>query len=142
VDNDFRMSSSPPPGVTRRGVLGGAAAVGVTATLAACGSETPTTTGSGQNAPVTVNAADVPVGSAAIVGQVVVSQPTAGEFKAFSAVCTHQQCLVSQVQQDKVICPCHLSTYSVKDGSVLSGPAPRALFARTVTKSGESLTIT
>jgi Rieske Fe-S protein len=124
-------------------VLAGAAAVGATAALAACGSDTSTgTDGSGQNNPVTVKTSEVPVGSAAIVGQVVVSQPTAGEFKAFSAVCTHQQCLVSRVQQDQIICTCHQSTYSAKDGSVLSGPAPRALFPRTVTRSGDSLTVT
>jgi Rieske Fe-S protein len=136
------MTSSPGAGVTRRGVLAGAAAVGATAALAACGSDVSTgTNGSGQNNPVTVKTSDVPVGSAAIVGQVVVSQPAAGEFKAFSAVCTHQQCLVSRVQQDQIICTCHQSTYSAKDGSVLSGPAPRALFPRTVTRSGDSLTV-
>ena len=136
------MTSTPGAGVTRRGVLAGAAAVGATAALAACGSDPSTDTGgSGQNNPVTVKTSQVPVGSAAIVGQVVVSQPTAGEFKAFSAVCTHQQCLVSRVQQDQIICTCHQSTYSAKDGSVLSGPAPRALFPRTVTRSGDSLTV-
>jgi len=30
--------------------------------------------------------------------QVVVTQPSAGEFKAFTAVCTHAQCVVSSVR--------------------------------------------
>jgi Rieske Fe-S protein len=133
-------------GITRRGVLAGAAGVagiGATAGLAACGTSDDDGGDVGtSSAPVTVNAADVPVGSAAIVGQVVVSQLTAGDFKAFSAVCTHQQCLVSRVQGENVICTCHQSTYSAKDGSVIAGPAPFPLPARTVTQSGGSLTIT
>jgi Rieske Fe-S protein len=141
VVNDLVMGTSPGDGITRRGVLTGAA-VGVTAALVACGGDKPDSTGSRQSNPVTVNAADVPVGSAAIVGQVVVSQPAAGDFLAFSAVCTHQQCLVSQVRGDEIICTCHQTAYSAKDGSVISGPAPRPLASRTVTRSGESLTIT
>ena len=136
------MNSSPADGITRRGVLAGAAAVGATAALAACGTGDDSTDTGTNGAPVAVKAADVPVGSAAIVGQVVVSQLTAGDFKAFSAVCTHQQCLVSRVQGQDVICTCHQSTYSAKDGSVISGPAPFPLPARTVTQSGDSLTIT
>jgi Rieske Fe-S protein len=128
-------------------VLAGVAAVGATAALAACGAESGDNGAeSGDNgtddAPVTISANDVPVGGAAIVGQVVVSQITEGDFKAFSAVCTHQQCLVSRVQGQNVICTCHQSTYSAKDGSVLSGPAPRSLYSRTVTKSGDTLSIT
>jgi hypothetical protein len=78
-------------------VIAGAAAIGVTSALVACGSEPePVSTGAGTAK--TVNASEVPVGGAAIVGDVVVSQPTAGSYKAFSAVCTHQNCLVSRVE--------------------------------------------
>jgi Rieske Fe-S protein len=113
-----------------------------TQTLAGCGfvnaGSTPATSG-----PVTVPAANVPVGSATIVGMVIVSQPTSGEFKAFSAVCTHQQCLVSQVQGQTVTCPCHGSTFSATDGSVLGGPAPRPLAARNVVQQEDgTLTVT
>lgn len=74
-------------------------------------------------------AADVPVGSGVIFedAKVVVTQPTAGSFKAFSAVCTHQGCLVSKVDAEKILCNCHGSEFSIKDGSVLGGPAPSPL---------------
>jgi Rieske Fe-S protein len=123
-------------------VLAGVAVVGATAALAACGTNDDSGDNGTNDAAVTVKAATVPVGSAVIVGQVVVSQIADGDFKAFSAVCTHQQCLVTRVQGQNVICTCHQSTYSAKDGSVLSGPAPRPLPARTVTQAGDSLTIT
>jgi Rieske Fe-S protein len=127
------------------GTAAGVTAVGAAAALAACGADSADSTadsGNGTSSTVTVSASTVPVGGAVIVGQVVVSQIAEGDFKAFSAVCTHQQCLVSRVQGQNVICTCHQSTYSAKDGTVLSGPAPRPLSARTVTQSGGSLTIT
>ena len=45
--------------------------------------------------------ATVPVGGGVILtkDEVVVTQPEAGTFKAFSAVCTHQGCLVGLVDQ-------------------------------------------
>src|SRR5690242_21942333 len=108
--------------ISRRQVLTGAAVVGVAAgagaALAACGADSGTgSNGAANSGPVTVPVAQVPVGGAAIVGQVVVSQPTAGDFKAFSAVCTHEQCLVSRVQAGNVVCSCHMSTFSTADGS-------------------------
>lgn len=76
-----------------------------------------------------VSTGKVPVGGGVIVTkpQVVVTQPDKGTFEAFSAVCTHQGCLVNQVRDGAIMCPCHGSTFSVKDGSVLGGPAPRPL---------------
>jgi Rieske Fe-S protein len=91
--------------------------------------------------PVTVPTGNVPVGGAVIAGGAVVSQPTAGEFKAFSAVCTHQGCLVSRVNGDTVECTCHFSEFSAVDGTVRRGPAQRALTPRTVTVEGGSLTV-
>ena len=45
-------------------------------------------------------AADVPEGAGAIFAdpQVVVTQVTAGDYRAFTAVCTHQGCIVSSVE--------------------------------------------
>lgn len=87
--------------------------------------------------------ADVPVGGGVIMANAnfVVTQPTAGTYKAFSNVCTHQGCPVSSISNGQIICTCHNSHFSVKDGSVVSGPARRALAGATVTQSGDSLVI-
>ncbi len=142
------MTKTPPAAiaVTRRTVLAGTAAIGVASALAACGDDAnpgSSPQDSAATSPATVNAADVPVGGGTIVAdqRVVVTQPTQGEFKAFSAVCTHQGCIVAKVENTKITCTCHNSMFSAADGSVLSGPAPRALAARTVTVNGGTLTI-
>jgi Rieske Fe-S protein len=90
-----------------------------------------------------IAASDIPVGSGKIFAarKVIVAQPTAGQFTAFSAVCTHQGCLVSKIQGDTIICPCHGGTYSLADGSVISGPPPAPLPAVTVTVNGGNLTL-
>ena len=59
--------------------------------------------------------------------KVVVTQPTAGEFKAFSSTCTHMNCQVTSISGDGIACQCHGSSYSIADGSVQGGPAPRPL---------------
>jgi Rieske Fe-S protein len=91
----------------------------------------------------TVKVADVPVGGGVIMqtASFVVTQPTAGTFKAFSSVCTHEGCPVSQIAGGAIICTCHNSRFSVADGSVISGPARRALAAAKVTRSGDSLVV-
>ena len=71
--------------------------------------------------------ADVPVGGGVIKGDYVVTQPTKGTFKAFSKVCTHQGCDVNKVDNGVISCPCHNSLFSIQDGSVKGGPAPKGL---------------
>ncbi|WP_349826702.1 ubiquinol-cytochrome c reductase iron-sulfur subunit [Brevibacterium litoralis] len=99
-------------------------------------------TGGAAAAGITVPVADVPVGSGVIVEEVVVTQPTEGEFHAFSAVCTHQGCLVNQVTETQIVCPCHGSQFSTTDGSVIAGAAESALPAATVEESEGTLTVT
>jgi Rieske Fe-S protein len=84
---------------------------------------------------------DIPVGGGKIFDTqlVVVTQPTAGEFKAFSAVCTHMGCTVNQIANGRIDCPCHGSEYSITDGAVLAGPAPRPLPAKTIKVTGDSI---
>jgi Rieske Fe-S protein len=79
-------------------------------------------------------AADVPVGGGTVYEalEVVVTQPAAGQFLGFSAVCTHTGCIVNRVAESTIQCPCHGSRYHL-DGTVAAGPAPRALQARPVT---------
>jgi Rieske Fe-S protein len=86
---------------------------------------------------------EVPVGGGHIftVQQVVVTQPKAGEFKAFSAVCTHQGCLVSSVADGQIRCPCHGSSFSATDGSVVGGPAPAPLPAERIKVSGGTISL-
>jgi Rieske Fe-S protein len=70
-----------------------------------------------------------------------VTQPTAGTFKAFSKVCTHQGCTVASVSNGHINCACHGSTFSATDGSVVNGPAKTPLAETKVTLSGDSLVI-
>lgn len=52
-----------------------------------------------------------------------------GEFFAYSAVCTHQRCIVAyQPENEKLACPCHGSVFDPANGAqVETGPAPRPL---------------
>ena len=86
--------------------------------------------------------ADIPVGSGKIFpdAQTVITQPTAGEFKAFTSICTHQQCPVADVT-DTINCNCHGSKFSITDGSVVNPPAPSPLAAKTVTVSGDTISV-
>ena len=94
------------------------------------------------SSPVTVKAAEIPVGGGTVLDSgYVVTQPKAGQFKAFSAICTHAQCFVTTVQDGAIHCPCHGSRFSIADGSVLNGPAIQPLPAKTVTANGDSLTV-
>ncbi|MFD6280742.1 Rieske (2Fe-2S) protein [Streptomyces sp. NPDC060209] len=84
---------------------------------------------------------DVPAGGGTIFKdrKIVVTQPTAGEFKAFSAVCTHAGCIVATVADGTIDCACHGSRFSIKDGAVENGPATRPLPAERITVEGDSI---
>ena len=149
---------------TRRAMLAGAGAAGVAATLAACGTDSGTGTGTGGGAAATsaaakpssgsaagggdpasaIKTADIPVSGGAVYKdqKIVVTQPTAGKYEAFDATCPHQGCLVNKVANNVVMCPCHGSKFSAKDGSVTHGPATKGLTKKTVTVSGDSITVT
>jgi len=134
-------------GIDRRRLVTGVASAAVAAPLvAACGSGDGSGGGSGAasgggangsggggNAPSggtkLGSVASVPVGGGEVFPdqKVVVTQPSPGVWKGFSAVCTHAGCLVNQIADGTITCPCHLSKFSVADGSVQSGPAPKPL---------------
>ncbi len=84
--------------------------------------------------------ADVPVGSGVIVDDVVVTQPAAGEFKAFSSKCTHKGCAVNKIADGTIDCPCHGSKFNL-DGTVAKGPATEPLEARTISVQGDSIVL-
>ena len=103
---------------------------------------------------VTAPEGTVEVGSASAVGvgkaaklthgstTVIVSQPSAGEYKAFSTVCTHQGCQVQVQDSNRIVCPCHGSEYAVADGSVVHGPAEEALTNYPVQVKGGKIFVT
>jgi Rieske Fe-S protein len=133
--------------------------------LAGCGGDEATTAGGGTttapaaptetSAPASPPAAgggagaalaktsEIPVGGGKIFQseKVVVTQPTAGQFKAFTAVCTHQGCTVASVSGGTINCACHGSKYSVADGSVKNGPAPSPLAAKKITVTGDDIAV-
>jgi Rieske Fe-S protein len=126
--------SSSPSGSSSPAATSGTASSAPAPTVAAA-SATPSGT--------VVPASSVPVGGGVVIqtGPVVVTQPQAGQFKAFSAICTHQGCTVAGVQDGVIVCPCHGSTFSISDGSVQGGPAPSALPAVKVTVSGANVVV-
>lgn len=117
----------------------GAQPASAAATTAAASS---TGGGSGSGSGTSVDAAKVPVDGGFIdsSAKVVVTQPSAGEYKAFTAVCTHQGCTVATVSNNVIQCPCHGSQFSAKDGSVVQGPASSPLAAVSVKVSGSTIT--
>ncbi|MDT5016294.1 MAG: hypothetical protein QOD39_2454 [Mycobacterium sp.] len=100
----------------------------------------PTTGGTAPEAKAIAKTAEVPVGSGVIVGEIVVTQPSAGEFKGFSAICTHAGCTVNKVADGTIDCPCHGSKFNL-DGSVAHGPATKPLEPAAVTVQGDSIVL-
>jgi Rieske Fe-S protein len=142
---------------TRRALVLGAGAAGASVVLAACGGDeqsgdnggagstdapTPSATATGAPGPLG-KTSEVPVGGGKIypAQSVVVTQPSEGTFKAFSAICTHQRCPVAAVDGGTINCTCHGSKYSIEDGSVKNGPATQPLAPRTVTVEGDTITL-
>jgi nitrite reductase/ring-hydroxylating ferredoxin subunit len=86
------------------------------------------------------HSSEIPEGGGVIYSahHVVVTQPSAGMYKAFSTVCPHAGCQCNQVTSGQIVCPCHNAVFSISDGSPVSGPAHSALESRTVTvQNGE-----
>ncbi|GAB3853582.1 Rieske (2Fe-2S) protein [Nocardioides maradonensis] len=141
----------------RRSIVALAGAGAAVPLLAACGSKgnqvagdpnapasTPATSAAttgtgGGNAPSGTQlgaTSAIPVGGGAVFASesVVVTQPTKGQFKCFSSICTHAGCSVAAGAT--LDCPCHGSKFSITDGSVLQGPAATALPEKKITVSG------
>lgn len=127
---------SPSPEPRRRTVLACALTVTASAAPAAgCGD------GDGEEGKELAQTSEIPVGGGKVFPdeKVVVTQPMAGDFKAFSAVCTHQGCTVGSVLNGLILCACHGSRFRIADASLASGPAKRPLPARQITVSGDTI---
>ena len=155
------------PGLSRTGELdrrtlirsGGVVGAGVVGavTLAACGGgdvsgkaggaagNAAGSAGSGGSvAADAIKASDIPVGGGKVydAAGIVVTQPKTGEFKAFSAICTHMGCTVAGVADGTITCPCHGSTYDAATGQVTGGPATTPLPVKSVTVTGGTIKVT
>lgn len=148
----------------RRTVVAGVGAAGVAAVLTACGSSKDSSgsgtvepakgatgegdgagdggdSGAGGGGNVLAKTADIPEGGGKIFADagVVVTQPKAGEFKAFSSKCTHMGCAVTSISGGTINCPCHGSKFDAATGDVSGGPATEPLPAATITVKGDSI---
>lgn len=141
--------------IGRRTVVTAAGAVSAAAVLTACGGSTEAAGsgagaveqtddgGDGGGGPVLAKTADIPEGGGTIFAErgVVVTQPAAGEFKAFSSKCTHAGCAVSSVSDGAINCPCHGSKFDVATGAVKAGPATTPLPPAAITVEGDSISL-
>lgn len=149
------LSKEPLNPLSRRSVVTAAGVVSLAAALAACGGsedtgdsasageQKPEEAGGGGAGAALAKTSEIPVGGGKIFKEegVVVTQPTEGEFKAFSNRCTHKQCPVTSVEGGTINCPCHGSKFSIADGSVKASPAPKPLPTAEITVDGDSITL-
>ncbi|MGQ0466912.1 MAG: Rieske (2Fe-2S) protein [Sporichthyaceae bacterium] len=89
----------------------------------------------GLAAAVEPRTSEIPVGGGKVFAKenLVVTQPTKGDFRGFSATCTHSGCKVAEVRDGAIQCYCHNSRFRITDGAVLAGPALLPLPAEPIT---------
>jgi len=127
--------------LTRRTILGAAAAGAAAAPLAACAKSTdaPPAETTQKADQVLAAVAEVPVGSAIVAHGTLISQPSPGVFKGFVAKCTHAGCSLG-VKDGVAVCPCHGSRFAF-DGAVTQGPATEPLALRAVAVQGGEIVV-
>lgn len=120
-----------------------AVAVGTAAATAGCSATTSPGAPPAGNRAVDPGADSIPVGGGKILenASFVRPQPTAGEFKAFTKMCTHQGCPVSAIEGAEIVCHCHGARFSIADGSVLNGPATKLLKAAKAVVQGADVLV-
>lgn len=140
--------------VHRRRVLAAGGAVAAAGILAACSSGGDGITGEPVESPTANDAnsaagaapagalvavSDLPLGGGVVIADppIVVVQPAEGAILGYTAVCPHQGCLVAEVTDNEIRCPCHGSVFSAQDGSVIGGPAQQGLTSADVRVDGD-----
>ncbi|NBU22694.1 MAG: Rieske (2Fe-2S) protein [Actinobacteria bacterium] len=138
----------------RRELLGVGVASTATIALAACAAEPEVTQSESEttSAQPTTPSGDLLLGPASevMVGSgnkykidemltILVTQPKAGEYRGFSATCTHSGCIVQGVRDGEIACGCHGARFDQETGAVISGPAKTALGRITIELRGEDL---
>ena len=129
------------------GINGGQAAQSSSAPAASAGGSAAGSAGASSGAAassgpvVLAKTSDIPVGGGKILTdrKIVITEPQSGTFKAFTAVCTHQGCIVDTVSGGTINCPCHGSKFSIANGSVVNGPAPSPLAPVSIEVQGTSI---
>ena len=128
---------------SRRIVFHGLGALGVAVALAGCGGGGDNSSGGPDVAAGTelTTTDQVPVGGGVVLvdAKVVVTQPAAGEFKAFTAVCTHQGLLVGEVENGVIHCDNHGSEFDFSTGQVTQGPASQPLAPVDINVEGDKI---
>ncbi|KQX57491.1 MULTISPECIES: Rieske (2Fe-2S) protein [unclassified Streptomyces] len=130
-------------GAARRTVVAAAGGAGLAAALTACGAGGTDDKDAAQQGGTLARTGDIPVGGGKVLADkgLVITQPKAGEFKAFSSKCTHQGCAVSGVKDGVIVCPCHQSHFDMSDGSVKAGPATAPLPPEPIQVVGEEISL-
>ncbi|POX49747.1 Rieske (2Fe-2S) protein [Streptomyces sp. Ru72] len=158
-------SLQPVSAPARRSVVAAVGVTGLAVALTACGGSDDTSSSSpsgaqdssntstaatgggggaaaaGSGGTALAKTSDIPQGGGKVFADqgVVVTQPSAGTFKAFSSKCTHAGCAVKDISNGVISCPCHGSQFSAADGSVKKGPATQPLPAAKITVSGDEI---
>lgn len=137
--------------LSRRAAIGSMAAAGTLA-LAACSVEAETPSAATSAPPVIGEvmlglASEVPLGGGTKFKvdstlTVLVTQTKAGNYKAFSATCTHAGCIVSGVENNEIACGCHGAKFDPESGMAIAGPAKSALGKISLEIRGDEIWVT
>jgi Rieske Fe-S protein len=130
------------------------------AVITDCGGSSPTSPGGGSTSPLPLitgslanGVVTVPIdassplassGAMALVQAsgtaLLVARTGSDSFTAFSAICTHQTCTITDFSNQLFVCPCHASEFDT-NGHVVRGPAVIALRAQSTQFANGTLTI-
>ena len=146
-----QFASSGPTSQTRRSFLDYLLGSSAVATLGAIVypifrfMSPPQVIESTENSVVAAKLSEIPVNSGKIFKfgnkPGILVRTAAGEFKAFSAVCTHLECIVQYRSETKQIwCACHNGQYNLS-GKNIGGPPPRPLEEFKVNTRGDDIVV-